>query len=153
METIKKFLNEFKEFALRGNVLDLAIGVIIGGAFQTIINSLVKDVMSPIIGLVAKTDLSYLVLTLNGVDIKYGAFLTAVINFVIMVFVIFLLVKGINTLASLGRRKEEEEAPTTKKCPFCQSEISIKATKCPHCTSDIPEEDEEAEAEAATTAE
>ncbi len=152
METIKKFLNEFKEFALRGNVLDLAIGVIIGGAFQTIINSLVKDVMSPIIGLVAKTDLSYLVLTLNGVDIKYGAFLTAVINFVIMVFVIFLLVKGINTLATIGRSKEEEEeVPTTKKCPFCQSEISIKATKCPHCTSDLPEED--AKAEAAASAE
>lgn len=142
METIKKFLNEFKEFALRGNVLDLAIGVIIGGAFQTIINSLVSDVMSPLIGLVAKTDLSYLVLTLNGVDVKYGAFLTAVINFVIMVFVIFLLVKGINTLASLGRQKEaEKEVPTTKKCPFCQSEISIEATRCPHCTSNLPTED------------
>lgn len=142
METIKKFLGEFKEFALRGNVLDLAIGVIIGGAFQTIINSLVSDVMSPLIGLVAKTDLSYLVLTLNGVDIKYGAFLTAVINFVIMVFVIFLLVKGINTLASLGRQKDnEKEVPTTKKCPFCQSEISIDATRCPHCTSNISDTD------------
>lgn len=144
MKVIKKFLSEFKEFALRGNVMDLAIGVIIGAAFQAIINSLVNDVLSPLIGLVAKTDLSYLVLTLNGVDIKYGAFLTAVINFIIMVFVIFLLVKGMNALASLGRHKEEApEEPATKKCPYCLSEIDIKATRCPHCTSELIEEIED----------
>ena len=96
---MKKFLKEFKEFALRGNVMDLAIGVIIGAAFQSIIKSLVDDVLSPLIGLFAKTDLSYLVLNINGVDIKYGSFLTAVINFLIMVFIIFLLVKGMNALA------------------------------------------------------
>lgn len=137
MAFFKKFLQEFKEFALRGNVMDLAIGVIIGAAFQAIINSLVNDVLSPLIGLVAQTDLSYLVLTLNGVDIKYGAFLTAVINFIIMVFVIFLLVKGMNALGSLGKKKEEPAAPTTKKCIYCFSEIDINALRCPHCTSEF----------------
>lgn len=140
MKTLKKFMLEFKEFALRGNVMDLAIGVIIGAAFQSIINSLVNDVLSPLIGLVAQTDLSYLVLNINDVDVKYGSFLTAVINFLIMVFVIFLLVKGMNALSSLGRRKEEEKpVPTTKKCPFCLSEIDIQATRCPHCTSELTE--------------
>lgn len=138
METMKKFMAEFKEFALRGNVMDLAIGVIIGAAFQSIINSLVNDVLSPLIGLVAQTDLSYLVLTINDVDVKYGSFLTAVINFIIMVFVIFLLVKGMNVLSNLGKHKEEEKpAATTKKCPYCLSEIDISATRCPHCTSEL----------------
>ena len=117
---MKKFLQEFKEFALRGNVMDLAIGVIIGAAFQAIINSMVNDVLSPLIGLIANTDLSYLVLTIGDVDVKYGSFLTAVINFLIMVFVIFLLVKGMNALAGLGHKKdsEEEETPTEKKLSF-----------------------------------
>ncbi|MCI5883594.1 MAG: large conductance mechanosensitive channel protein MscL [Clostridiales bacterium] len=133
---MKKFLQEFKEFALRGNVMDLAIGVIIGAAFQAIINSMVNDVLSPLIGLIANTDLSYLVLTIRDVDVKYGSFLTAVINFVIMVFVIFLLVKGMNALSSLGRKKDVvEEEPTEKTCPFCFGKIDIKATRCPHCTS------------------
>ena len=133
---MKKFLQEFKEFALRGNVMDLAIGVIIGAAFQAIINSMVNDVLSPLIGLIANTDLSYLVLTIRDVDVKYGSFLTAVINFVIMVFVIFLLVKGMNALSSLGRKKDVvEEDPTEKTCPFCFGKIDIKAIRCPHCTS------------------
>ena len=133
---MKKFLQEFKEFALRGNVMDLAIGVIIGAAFQAIINSMVNDVLSPLIGLIANTDLSYLVLTIRDVDVKYGSFLTAVINFVIMVVVIFLLVKGMNALSSLGRKKDVvEEEPTEKTCPFCFGKIDIKATRCPHCTS------------------
>ena len=144
---MKKFLQEFKEFALRGNVMDLAIGVIIGAAFQAIINSMVNDVLSPLIGLIANTDLSYLVLTIG--DVKYGSFLTAVINFLIMVFVIFLLVKGMNALASLGHRNdtEEEEAPTEKTCPFCYGKIDIKATRCPHCTSMIESVEMEAEKE------
>ena len=88
------------------------------------------------IGLIANTDLSYLVLTIRDVDVKYGSFLTAVINFVIMVFVIFLLVKGMNALSSLGRKKDVvEEDPTEKTCPFCFGKIDIKATRCPHCTS------------------
>jgi large conductance mechanosensitive channel len=151
---MKKFLTEFKEFALRGNVMDLAVGVIIGAAFQAIINSLVNDVLSPLIGLVAKTDLTYLHFTINEVDVKYGSFLTAVINFIIMVFVIFLLVKGMNALASLGKRNEveEEEEVTTKICPFCQSEIDIKASRCPHCTSELPDLDKLEEAAEAAAA-
>lgn len=135
---MKQFLEEFKKFALRGNVIDLAVGVIIGGAFSSITNSLVGDVISPLIGLVANTDLSYLVLTINGVDVRYGSFLTAVINFIIMAFVIFLMVKALNALSNVGRKKEEpapEPAPTTKVCPYCRSEIAIEATRCPYCTS------------------
>ncbi|MBE7039066.1 MAG: large conductance mechanosensitive channel protein MscL [Ruminococcaceae bacterium] len=137
---MKKFLAEFREFTLRGNVMDLAVGVIIGGAFQNIVKSLTGDIISPIIGLFAKTDFSNLVIKLWDVEIKYGAFITAVINFIIMAFIIFLLVKGVNKLASIAHRKEEieeEAAPTTKKCPYCMSEIAIEATKCPHCTSDL----------------
>ena len=144
---MKKFLQEFKEFALRGNVMDLAIGVIIGAAFQAIINSMVNDVLSPLIGLIANTDLSYLVLTIGDVDVKYGSFLTAVINFLIMVFVIFLLVKGMNALAGLGHKKDSEETPTEKTCPFCYGKIDIKATRCPHCTSMIESVEMEAEKE------
>lgn len=137
---MKNFLKEFREFALRGNVMDLAVGVIIGGAFQNIVKSLTGDIISPIIGLFAKTDFSNLVLKLWDVEIKYGAFITAVINFIIMAFIIFLLIKGINKLAAIGHKKaaEEEAAePTTKKCPYCMSEIAIEATRCPHCTSEL----------------
>ncbi len=136
---MKKFLNEFKDFAVKGNALNLAVGVLIGGAFQGIVNSLVQDIISPIIGLFGKSDFSAYILTVNGVEIKYGAFITAVINFLILAFVIFMIVKGINSLTNLTKKKEEEkeEEPTTKVCPFCQSEIAIKAIKCPHCTSDV----------------
>lgn len=139
---MKKFLNEFRTFALRGNVLDLAVGVIIGGAFQEIVKSLVDDVISPIIGLFAKKDFSALVITIADVNIRYGAFITAIINFVIMAFLIFLLVKGMNKLSTIGTRKAEEPAKevTTKECPFCYSQISIKATRCSHCTSILEEE-------------
>lgn len=109
---MKKFLAEFKTFALRGNVIDLAVGVIIGAAFQAIVKSLTNDILAPILGLVAKSDFSDLVLTVFGVQIRYGAFITAVINFVIMAFLIFLLVKGMNKLAGLGKKKEAtEEVP------------------------------------------
>lgn len=136
---MKKFLQEFKEFALRGNVMDLAVGVIIGAAFQAIINSLVNDIISPLIGLIANTDLSALQFQILDVPIRYGAFLTAVINFIIMAFAIFLLIKAMNVVAGLGRKKEPEEpvAPTTKICPFCMSEIDPAATRCPHCTSEL----------------
>ena len=138
---MKKVLKEFKEFAMRGNVMDLAVGVIIGAAFQAIIKSLTGDVISPLIGTFAKTDFSNLILIINGSEIKYGAFVTAVINFVITAFVIFLLIKAINKLQNLRKPKEEEVAPepTTKACPFCCSEIDIKATRCPHCTSELGE--------------
>ena len=137
---MKKFIEEFKAFAMRGNVIDLAVGVIIGGAFKTITDSLVNDVISPLLGLVFKADFSSLIFKLNGVEVKYGAFITAVINFIIMAFVIFCLVKALNKLSTLKFKKKEEEAPaepTTKVCPFCLSEINIKATKCCHCTSDV----------------
>lgn len=133
---MKKFFEEFKSFALRGNVMDMAVGVIIGAAFQAIVTSLTTDVISPIIGLFGKTDFTGWVFTIRGVDIRYGSFITAVINFIIMAFIIFLLIKGINKLLSFGK-KNEETAPTTKECPYCFSKISIKATKCPHCTSDL----------------
>ena len=136
---MSNFLKEFKEFALRGNVLDLAVGVIIGGAFQGVVNSLVQDIISPIIGLFANQDFSNLVITLGGVQVKYGSFITALINFIIMAFVIFLIVKGMNKLASLGKHEEvaATEEPTTKVCPYCCSEIPISATRRPNCTSEL----------------
>ncbi len=134
---MSNFMAEFKKFILRGNVVDMAVGVIVGAAFQGIVNSLVNDVISPLVGTVAKTDLSYLVLMVNGVEVRYGAFLTAVINFLIMAFVIFSLVKFLNKMASLGKKKEEPAAPTTKTCPYCKSKIPVDAVKCAHCTSDV----------------
>ena len=134
---MKKFFEEFKEFATRGSVIDLAVGVIIGGAFQGIVTSLVNDIISPIIGLLAKKDFSAWQIEVLGVQIKYGSFITAVVNFLIMAFVIFLLVKGLNSLNKLHKKPEPEKEPTTKKCPYCMTEIDIKATRCPHCTSEL----------------
>lgn len=137
---MKKLIEEFKEFALRGNVIDLAVGVIIGAAFQNIVTSLTDDIISPIIGLVAQTDFKDLVFTAFGVSIKYGSFITAVINFFIMAVVLFMLIKLMNKAASLGKHEEEAPSePTTKICPFCQSEIAIAAIRCPHCTSVLEE--------------
>lgn len=133
---MKAFLKEFKEFALKGNVVDLAVGVIIGGAFQAIVASLVNDIISPIIGLFASTDFNAWVLTINGVDIKYGAFITAIVNFLIMAFVIFNIIKAINKVSDMTS-KEEEAAPETKTCPYCLSEVPLEAKKCAHCTSDL----------------
>ncbi len=133
---MKGFFAEFKKFILRGNVIDLAVGVIIGAAFQAIVTSLVDDIISPLIGLIANTDLSDMVAMVGDVEIRWGAFITAIINFIIMAFVIFLIVKAINKAAELGKKKEEEK-PTTKKCPHCKSEIDIEATRCPHCTSEL----------------
>lgn len=138
MNKLKKFIEEFKAFALRGNVMDMAIGVIIGGAFTTIVTSLTENLINPILGLAGGTDLSGFVLSLGGIELRYGAFLTSVINFLIMAFVLFCLLKGMNKLASLAHRKEEAPAAaTTKKCPYCKTEIAIDATRCPHCTSQL----------------
>lgn len=146
---MKKFAAEFKQFIMRGNVLDLAVAVIIGAAFQSIITALVDNLISPLLGMFGGLDFSLLTFTINGVVFGYGAFITAVINFIIMAFIIFVLVKVVNTIMSIGKKKEEEEEEaTTKKCPYCCSEIDIKATRCPHCTSEQPVE-EEAEEEAA----
>ena len=146
---MKKFFSEFKTFIMRGNVLDLAVGVIIGAAFQAIVTSLTTDIISPILGLFGGMNFDQYALTIGDVSIDYGKFLTAVINFIIMAFVIFLIVKLVNKIMAIGKKPEEPEEPaepTTKICPFCQSEISIKATKCPHCTSNIPEETKEIKA-------
>lgn len=135
---MRKFLKEFKDFALRGNVMDLAVGVIIGAAFQSIVKSLVNDIITPLIGLFAKMDFKYLYFEIRDVKIGYGAFITELLNFIIMAFAIFLMIKAVNAVTSLGRKYRPEEPPTTRECPFCCSEITIKAVKCPNCTSDLP---------------
>ena len=138
-----KIVKEFKEFVMRGNVMDMAVGVIIGGAFGAIVTSLTDDIISPVLGIFGGMDFSDLSVEINGANIMYGKFITAIINFLIMALIIFLMVKGINKIMSLGKKKEEEAAPTTKVCPFCCTEIDIKATRCPHCTSELPEIAEE----------
>ncbi len=132
---MKKFLTEFKSFAMRGNVVDMAIGVVIGAAFSAIVTSLVNDLFSPLIGLIASTNLKDQALTFAGVSINYGSFLTALINFIITAFVLFVVVKGMNKLSAIGHKPEAPGAPTTKICPFCKSEIPLDATRCAHCTS------------------
>jgi large conductance mechanosensitive channel len=139
---------EFKEFALRGSVLDLAIGIIIGSAFGQIINSLVKDVIMPPIGLLlGKVDFTNLFFNLTGgsfptlaaaqtagaVTINYGVFLNTIINFIIIAFVIFILVRQINRL----KKPAPVAAPTTKECPFCLSQVPLKASRCAFCTSEL----------------
>ena len=142
MSKEKGFIAEFKKFIMRGNVMDMAVGVIVGGAFTSIVTSLNQDILSPLLGIFGGTDFSNLYLSLgsgeNAPILYYGNFITAVINFLITALVIFILVKGINTVGTkLSHKKEETAAPTTKKCPFCKSEIAIDATRCPHCTSQL----------------
>ena len=137
---MKKFLNEFKTFALRGNVMDLAVGMIIGSAFTAIVTSLKDNFIQPILDFVTRAHTSeyYTKEFLLG---YISALVSAVINFIIIAFVLFLLIKGINTLMTLGKKKEEvPAAPTSKICPFCKSEIPIDATRCAHCTSKLDEE-------------
>ena len=132
-------LKEFKEFALRGNVLDLAVGVIIGGAFQKLVTSLTTNLISPILGCFTEVDFSGWALKIGNLNLTYGAFITDVINFIIMAFIVFLIVKFMNKLSNLGKKEEPivEAELTTKVCPHCFSEINIKATKCPCCTSEL----------------
>jgi len=152
-----KIISELNEFILRGNMIDLAVGVIVGGAFNNIVKALVDDVVMPFISIfTGKIDYSNYFIALDGNEyatldaanaagvsvIKYGSFISDVINFLIMAIIVFFMVKGINSLRRLGKT-EEPKAPTTKKCPFCITDIDINATRCPHCTSVIPEEDEE----------
>jgi len=143
-------LKEFKEFAMRGNVIDLAIGIIIGGAFGRIVTSLVNDIIMPPLGLLlAKVDFSSLYLNISGMSydnlaaakgagaatINYGSFINTIIDFLIVAFAIFLLVRAINRMT-----KAPAPAPvasTTKECPFCHTQIPIKATRCPNCTSEL----------------
>lgn len=137
---LKKFLNEFKEFVMRGNVLDLAVAILVGAAFQSIVTSLTDNIISPVIGLFTRMNFDQLSVQIPYTDviIKYGAFITSVINFLIMALIIFLIVKVINKIMTFGRKKEEQtQEETTKECPYCKSEISIDATRCPHCTSKL----------------
>ena len=142
---------EFKQFIMRGNVIDLAVGVIIGAAFQAIVNSLVKDIITPCIGaLFGSMDFSELFVVLkqgvledgsDTVKLMYGSFITAIINFLLMAVVIFFIIKVINGVSSKLRKEEEVEevAPTTKMCPFCKTEIALEASRCPNCTSQLDE--------------
>ena len=142
---MKKIIQEFKEFALKGNMLDLAVGVLIGSSFSALVTSLTNNIIQPLLNCFGAEDatsgVGQLAIKFGKLNMPVGQFLADVINFVIMAFVIFMIVKGVNKLSTLGKKKtvEEEYAPTTKICPFCISEIPIAACKCPHCTSDLPE--------------
>ncbi|SFQ20298.1 large conductance mechanosensitive channel [Butyrivibrio proteoclasticus] len=148
----KSLAGEFREFIMRGNVMDMAVGVIIGGAFQKIITSLVDDIIMPVISLLTGgIDFNNMFVSLDGTSyatleaakeagaatLNYGTFITVVINFLLMAFVIFLLVKFMNAVSNKIKKEEEEAAPATKICPRCKSEINIEATRCPHCTSEL----------------
>ncbi len=138
---IRGFFGEFKEFALRGNVMSMAVGLLIGGAFSGLVTSLTANIITPLIncfGTVNAEDTAKLAWTFRGQTFEFGIFLGDIINFIIMAFIIFLIVKAMNALANIGK-KEEKPAPATKKCPYCKSDIPLDAVKCPHCTSDIEE--------------
>ena len=154
---MKKMMKEFKEFAIKGNMIDLAVGMIIGTAFNKIVSSLVNDMIMPLLGIfTGKIDFSQLFIALDGnhyptlaaaeeagvACFKYGSFLAGLLDFLIMAFVVFLFVRQINRLRNAHKPEEEPQAPqapTTKVCPFCKSEITIGATRCPHCTSELEE--------------
>ena len=148
----KSLAGEFREFIMRGNVMDMAVGVIIGGAFQKIISSLVDDIIMPVISLLTGgIDFNNKFVVLDGgsyatleaakeagaATLNYGTFITVVINFILMALVIFLLVKFMNNVSNKFAKEEAEAPKTTKICPKCKSEINIEATKCPCCTSDL----------------
>ncbi|MGN1123556.1 MAG: large conductance mechanosensitive channel protein MscL [Eubacterium sp.] len=140
---MKKFFEEFKEFISRGNAMNMAVGVIIGGAFTAIVTSLTDNIIKPLINCIGSADIQGKIHLVGDNYIDYGAFLSAVVNFLIMAFIIFCMVKALNKVMELGKKAEKEEekpAPTTKVCPFCKSEIPVDAVKCCHCTSDLPEE-------------
>ncbi|MDX9917234.1 MAG: large conductance mechanosensitive channel protein MscL [Gudongella sp.] len=139
---------EFKKFAMKGNVMDLAVGVVIGGAFGKIVASLVDDVIMPLVGLVlGGSDFSGLFVSLDGnayssieaaneagaATLNYGLFISAIIDFIIIAFSIFLVIRALNKMKK--PEEEVEEEPTTKECPYCKSEVALDATRCPHCTS------------------
>lgn len=138
---MKRFFKEFKEFISKGNVLNLAVGVIIGGAFSSIVTSLTDNIINPLINCIGGAEIQGKIHLVGDNYIDYGAFLSAIINFIIMALIIFCIVKAVNKAMSLGHKKEDEvvEEVKTKICPFCKSEIAVDAVKCPHCTSDITE--------------
>ena len=126
-------LKEFREFAIRGNVMDLAVAVIIGGAFGKIVTSLVNDLLMPLIGLIlGGISFSEQAITVGNAVLKWGAFVQSIIDFIIIAFIIFLMVRAMNRL-----KREEPKTPTTKECPHCFTTIPLKATRCPNCTSQL----------------
>lgn len=152
MKRSKGFMGEFKKFISKGNVMDLAVGVIIGGAFSAIVTSLVTNILTPLISLLTgKVSFNDLFFALDGkkyatlaaakaagaATLNYGLFIQSVIDFLIVAFVIFLIVRSLNKLHGLGRKKTPE-SPSTKKCPYCKTEIDVEATRCPNCTSELP---------------
>lgn len=145
---------DFKKFIMRGNVVDMAVGIIIGNAFKEIVTSLVDNIIMPAIScLIGKVDISGLSVTFGEIHIAYGQFLNTILNFLIIAFSLFMAIKVVNkindlnkaALSKLGRKEKEAPEPTTKKCPYCFSEIDIKATRCPHCTSIIEDNEEKTE--------
>lgn len=137
---MKAFIKEFKEFISRGNVMDMAVGVIIGGAFTAIVTSLVNDIMNPLLSLITGgLDFTAMCVVLGegegAATLNYGAFIAAAINFLLTALVIFFLIKAINKISQ--KKEEEPAAPTTKECPFCKEQIAIEASRCPHCTSEL----------------
>lgn len=143
---MKKFLEEFKAFISKGNVLDMAVGVIIGGAFGSVVSGLTDNIIQPLLNCIGGAEVQGKI-RLFGTEnyLDYGAFISAVINFLIMALVVFLIVKSFNKISETAHKlatKDEEEtpaAPTTKICPYCKSEIDIEATRCSHCTSNLEE--------------
>ena len=141
---MKSFVKEFKEFISRGSVIDLAVGIIIGSAFTAIVNSLVNDIIMPLISIITggvSFDSWNVVLGTgeNAPVLAFGSFIAAVLNFIIIAFVIFMMIRAINRAHDLTKKEEIVEAPTTKECPFCKSQIPVDATRCPHCTSMLAE--------------
>ena len=137
---MKKFMSEFKEFISRGNVMDMAVGIIIGGAFTSIVSSLVEDIINPILGIFGGMNFDQLHIKLLGeATLNYGKFISAILNFLIMALIVFIIMKTMNRMVEKFKKAEAPAAPTTKVCPFCKSEIAIDATRCPHCTSVLEE--------------
>ncbi|MCR4600898.1 MAG: large conductance mechanosensitive channel protein MscL [Clostridia bacterium] len=138
---MKEFFKGFKEFAMRGNVIDMAVGVIIAGAFSAIVNSLVEDIISPFIGAITGQNFADKTFEVAGVTVGYGSFLMAVVNFIIIAFVLFCIIKAITKAKARAEalviKENKSEDPTKKICPFCKTEIHIEATRCPHCTSEL----------------
>jgi len=130
---MKKFFQEFRDFALKGNVMSLAVGLMIGAAFQGVITSLTDNILSPLIGLVIGQNFDSLEWDVLGVTLRYGAFITSVLNFIILAFVVFLIVRWMNKLLT-AREREKEEAPENR-CPFCMTELPLEAIRCSACTS------------------
>ncbi|MEE3461742.1 MAG: large conductance mechanosensitive channel protein MscL [Lachnospiraceae bacterium] len=140
---IKNFVKEFKEFALKGNVMDMAIGVIIGGAFTAIVTAFTDDFINPIINIIGGAKFGG-VIPLPGPAgncIRWGDFLSAVVNFIIVALVLFMMLKAMNKLLSIGHKHDKPAEKITKECPFCKSEIPVGAIRCPHCTSKLDEKE------------